>query len=196
MGIIGFSFSGPGVRAHWYPRLELGIQLFAVRSIMPNKTVSALETTPSTATFLSKLLGAVCVGSFIVIWINSIGAPIYLIISILHERYLMAAAITLVTISAYLPWSKGPLSRSVSHFFHVYHACYYKSVSVEFEGNVPSPSDKQTFYAIHPHGAFCIGWSTLFTLPTMAHVVSWKAWAWNVGVYLELYKLYMYICSH
>jgi hypothetical protein len=156
---------------------------------MPPKTVSALETTPSTATFLSKLFGAVCVGSFVVIWINSIGAPIYLVISILHERYVLAAAITLVTMAAYLPWSKGPLSRSVSNFFHVYHSCYYKSVSVEFEGNVPSPSDKQTFYAIHPHGAFCIGWATLFTLPTMAHVVSWM-----LG--LECWCPSRNICSH
>jgi 2-acylglycerol O-acyltransferase 2 len=91
--------------------------------------------------------------------------------SILKGYNLVAAFIVVVIALAYLPWSKGPVLKRVQKFYSECHPYYYKSMAVKFEGtSLPTPDDPQTFYAIHPHGAFCIGWSNLFSSPLLSHV--------------------------
>ena len=41
-------------------------------------------------------------------------------------------------------------------------------MKIVFEGGEVPPSEhRQTFFAVHPHGAFCIGWALLFTCKIM-----------------------------
>lgn len=110
-------------------------------------------------------------GSFIMIWLSSLLSPAILAACFIYKYYLCAMALVVVAILSYLPWSKQG-GRFVQELFHNCHPAYYKQVSLEFEGNtsLPSPNDPQTFYAVHPHGAFCLGWSHLFALPCLNHV--------------------------
>jgi diacylglycerol O-acyltransferase 2, plant len=135
------------------------------------KTVVALQTTAEHATIFTKVAGAFSVGSFIIIWLLSVASPFVLFVSIAYGFNTLATFLILVTIASYLPWTKGPLIRQIQLFYSQYHACYYEETTVLFEGSsLPSPNDPQTLYAVHPHGAFCLGWSHLFALPAMDHV--------------------------
>ena len=132
------------------------------------KTVTVLETDSATTTSFQSFLGAVTVSSFIVIWLSSAASPLILFISFRGEHYKIAAVILLITTIAYLPWKRGPISRCVQSFIDRNHPKYYDGVSIVFEGGEVPPSEhRQTFFAVHPHGAFCIGWALLFTCPTM-----------------------------
>ena len=132
------------------------------------KTVTVLESNPATTTKFQSFLGAVTVSSFIVIWLSSAASPLILFLSLRGEYYKTATFIVLITIIAYLPWKRGPISRCVQSFIDKNHPKYYDGVSIVFEGGEVPPSEhRQTFFAVHPHGAFCIGWALLFTCPTM-----------------------------
>ena len=133
-----------------------------------NKTVTVFESTPATTTKLQSILGALTVSCFIAIWLASAASPLILFIALHQGYHKIAAIIILITIIAYLPWKHGPISRCVQSFVDGYHPKYYDGVSIVFEGGeVPPSKHRQTFFAVHPHGAFCIGWSLLFTCPTM-----------------------------
>lgn len=132
------------------------------------KTVTVFESSPATTTKLQAFLGAVTVSSFIVIWLSSAASPLILYIALRQGCYKLAAFIVLITIIAYLPWKRGPISQFVQSFIDGYHPKYYDGVSIVFEGGEVPPSEhRQTFFAVHPHGAFCIGWALLFTCPIM-----------------------------
>jgi len=136
-----------------------------------HNTVSVLESNPATTTKFEAFLGAITVSSFIVIWLSSAASPLILFISLREGYYKIAAFIILITIIAYLPWKRGPISRCVQRFIDSNHPQYYNGVSIVFEGGEVPPSEhRQTFFAVHPHGAFCIGWALLFTCPTMHRV--------------------------
>lgn len=108
---------------------------------------------------------------FILIWLSSALSPLLLFLSVSNGYASAAGFIVAVTVAAYLPWEHGPISRFVGRFYNVYHPRYYLGMRVVYEGGrVPSLSDPQTFYAVHPHGAFCLGWSQLFLSPEMSHV--------------------------
>eukprot|EP00557_Chaetoceros_sp_GSL56_P010099 CAMPEP_0176480724 /NCGR_PEP_ID=MMETSP0200_2-20121128/2431_1 /TAXON_ID=947934 /ORGANISM="Chaetoceros sp., Strain GSL56" /LENGTH=275 /DNA_ID=CAMNT_0017876865 /DNA_START=511 /DNA_END=1338 /DNA_ORIENTATION=+ len=76
----------------------------------------------------------------------------------------------LVTTFAFLPWEKGILSKMVTAFARC-NSLYYKQCAIIFESSSSLPASspshdgqaKPKFYAVHPHGAFCLGWSILFT---------------------------------
>lgn len=138
---------------------------------MRPKTISAINCTAEEATVLKKFGGFLCVGSFIVIWVSSLLSPLLFVAAIIHGYYISAAILIVITIASYAPWEKGPVSRILTPPYSDIHPYYYKEFRIEFEGDsLPSPTDPQTFYAIHPHGAFCIGWSALFTNAAMEHV--------------------------
>uniref|UniRef100_A0A7S4JZQ1 Acyltransferase n=1 Tax=Odontella aurita TaxID=265563 RepID=A0A7S4JZQ1_9STRA len=150
----------------------------------PKTTVAPLAI-PSEPSALDKLVGAAVVTSFISIWLLSVASPFILVLSIKSGYTAVAALIVAITIASYLPWSHGPVSRSVQHVLNRYHGCYYRSLTIVYESDddsgddnakngaasdLPSPADPQTFFAVHPHGAFCIGWAFLFASPELAHV--------------------------
>ena len=102
------------------------------------------------------------------IWLSSAASPLILFIALRRGFYKLAAFIILITIVAYLPWKPGPISRCVQSFIDGNHPQYYDGVKIVFEGGEVPPSEhRQTFFAVHPHGAFCIGWALLFTCKIM-----------------------------
>ena len=122
---------------------------------MPPKTTQALAPDPTKITFTEKLLGAVAIFSFVSIWISSLLSPILLVRAFLKEQYPWAGTIILITIAAYAPWTKGPLSNAVHDAIYYYFPRYFKSMSLEYEGETiekEKEKHQQTFYAIHPVG--------------------------------------------
>jgi hypothetical protein len=131
-----------------------------------NKTV--FQSNPQTSTHLESFLGGITVSSFIVIWLASASSPLIFALSLLRGYYHVASFVIIVTIISYLPWKRGRISNYVQRFVDTYHPSYYNGVSICFEGGeVPSSQHRQTFFAVHPHGAFCIGWALLFTSSIM-----------------------------
>ena len=137
------------------------------------QNTTVIQTKPNTTTALGSFCGAIAVSSFIVTWLASAASPLILFLSWRRGYYYIIAFIVFVTIIAYLPWNHGILSKSFQTFLNRYHPLYYNGVSIMFEGGVDAPSSKdhkQTFYAVHPHGAFCIGWALLYHNPAMKAV--------------------------
>ena len=122
---------------------------------MAPKTTQALAPDPTKITFGEKLLGAVAIFSFVSIWISSLLSPILLVRAFWKEQYLWAGTIILITIAAYAPWTKGPLSKAVHNAVYYYFPRYFKSMTLEYEGDTiekKKEKHQQTFYAIHPVG--------------------------------------------
>mmetsp|Transcript_6528 Transcript_6528/g.9488 ORF Transcript_6528/g.9488 Transcript_6528/m.9488 type:complete len:336 (+) Transcript_6528:64-1071(+) len=125
-----------------------------------------------------KLIGALLVGTFILIWLSSAASPALLVFSLYHGYHLFTSIVLFVTIVAYTPWKRGGISDTINRVFNTYHPCYYRGVNILTEedtalssaSNKQQQQQQQTFYAIHPHGAFCLGWSMLFCSPLMSHV--------------------------
>ena len=130
-------------------------------------TVVALATDPSNLTFADKILGASVIMLFVVTWISSLLSPLILAHSLYKGYYSLSVLVVIISIASYLPWKKGPIAKSVHNFIYKYFPRYFKSFTLEFEGDddpssATSKHVQQTFYAIHPHGAFSFGWSALF----------------------------------
>lgn len=142
------------------------------KSKQNNETV--LETNPGSTTPLDSFLGAIAVSSFIATWIASLASPVLLVLALTNGYHYLASSIMLATLVAYAPWEHGTLSKSFQAFLTKYHPLYYNGVSIVFEGgnDVPSsdPDHRQTFFAVHPHGAYCIGWALLYHNPVMRGV--------------------------
>ena len=132
------------------------------------KNVTVLQSDPTSNTVLESVFGAITVSAFIVIWLASAVSPFLLVFAIWTGNNIAAATIVAITVFAYLPWEHGPISKRVQRFIDGHHPSYYDGVSIVFEGGeVPPAEHRQTFFAVHPHGAFCIGWAMLFTCPVM-----------------------------
>jgi 1-acyl-sn-glycerol-3-phosphate acyltransferase len=135
--------------------------------------ITVLDTDPAATTALEHFFGALAVSTFITVWIASCASPILLFLSLKNGNHIISTLIILSTVIAYAPWEHGPFSRAFQSFLNRYHALYYNGVSIVFEGgDVPakSASHGQTFFAVHPHGAFCIGWALLYHNPAMRRV--------------------------
>ncbi len=109
----------------------------------------------------------------IVTWFSSLLSPILLYIAIKAQNYIFVIVILFLVALAYIPfWDiKGKIPRSIKSFINTYHPMYYKKCKVIFEDSLPTETcNKPTFYAIHPHGAVCLGWSILFSSDFMDNV--------------------------
>lgn len=146
-----------------------------------SKGTFVLQNANSTA--LETFLGLLSVGSFIVIWITSLMSPVLFFLSIKHQNYIGTTILLSVTAAAYLPWnaSSSKIKHIVHAFTNQYHPLYYKKCTLLFKGPLPvedakpkeqtqNQNSKPLFYAIHPHGAFCLGWSVLFASNVMKNV--------------------------
>jgi len=143
----------------------------------------------SSSTFQS-IIGSIALLTFISIWLASLVSPIYGLYWFLKgEMYNIPLFIlVLLTLIAYLPWENtGPLSHSLKYFAR-YSSFYYKKITIIFQNQQSLPEQQEEtaartedeeqkenekddqqlqrrrplLYAIHPHGAFCLGWSLLF----------------------------------
>jgi hypothetical protein len=138
---------------------------------MAKPTVSALESDPQNTTPTQKLIGGLALGGFVAIWVSSVASPFVFGWAVYHGYFITQFTIASITVAAYAPWEKGPISKRVQQGISFYAPHYYKSIRMVFQGeHLPTPQDPQTFYAIHPHGAFCIGWAMLFSHNVMQHV--------------------------
>jgi hypothetical protein len=149
-----------------------------VQFTMPAKPKTLATVDSQQPPVVGRLLGGVVIAGFIITWVSSLISPFLLIAALTHGYYLTAATISTITAAAYFPWKPGVVSQLMKDFINKYHPQYYNSCRVEFEEEIPSPpepsSGKQprqpTLYAVHPHGAFSLGWALLFAAPTMYHV--------------------------
>ena len=139
---------------------------------MPPKVTKAFEHKPQTTSIVDKILGGFCLVVFVATWISSIASPTIFLVAYSYEYYAIAAFVAVVSLAAYAPWEQGAMSNSIRSAISKYSPCYFKSMVMAFEGDegLPKKGDPQTFYAIHPHGAFCMGWSQLFCHNVMQHV--------------------------
>ncbi len=123
----------------------------------------------SNSGYIRTIVGGFTLFLVIVTWISSLASPLIFLWAILNEKYTLVAIIVLLVTMAYVPWEKGPVSRFFSAMIN-YHPYYYKRCSTIFDGSLPDATDKPKFYAVHPHGAFCLGWSVIFAAPYMSNV--------------------------
>lgn len=135
------------------------------------KDVTIIRSDPASVTTLESIFGGITVTLFICNWLASAISPFIFIFAIANGYQKVAGSIAFVTILAYLPWEHGVLSHRIQRFIDGHHPSYYDGVRIVFEGgDVPPAEHRQTFFAVHPHGAFCIGWAQLFTSPQMHRV--------------------------
>lgn len=128
------------------------------------------------STFFQTVMGACVLFGFLIVWFASVGCPILGVIWILNGQYVLVYALLAATFMAYLPWQKGYISGLFTTFAQ-YNTMYYHSCSVVYQSkeSIPRTSDddkeqeeqRPMLYAVHPHGAFCMGWSVLFCSKTM-----------------------------
>ena len=125
----------------------------------------ALHVSDVDNTLFETIVGGSALFVFLLTWIGSLGTPVLVATSVLHEEYISLAAVVAATLVAYLPWKKGYIANLVSNFAR-FNNKYYKKCTVVFESKESLPTlDKEkrpNLYAFHPHGAFCMGWSVLF----------------------------------
>jgi hypothetical protein len=143
----------------------------------------------SPSRILQTVIGATALLSFILVWFASIGSPILGLYWFWHEHYFSVFILVVLTLIAYLPW--GDESTSNDNIMKSYARIsnlYYKKCIVIFQKQQSLPSITTTtktvletkenkddnkqqqqqqhhqplLYAVHPHGAFCLGWSVLF----------------------------------
>lgn len=113
-------------------------------------------------------MGGIIVLIFVCVWLLSAVSPLLFLYNAVFGHKVLATFIVFFTMLAYIPWpSSCPqlLRASVLSIFRYYPPRYYPSVQVVSpeKGNTSrSQTEHRTFYAIHPHGAFCMGWGLLF----------------------------------
>lgn len=130
---------------------------------MAPKVAKALKPDPTKIKWNERIAGGACLCCFVSIWLASLSSPFIFAVSLWYQYYTATVAIVLITVVAYLPWKPGFLAESVRYIIKTWTPYYFKSIVIAFQGNssepakLPTPNDPPTFYAVHPHGAFCIG---------------------------------------
>lgn len=154
------------------------------------KVVKAFEYNPQTSSLTDKFLGGFCLVLFVVTWISSILSPFIFLWAVLYGYHAIAAFVVIVTLAAYIPWKKGPISQAIRSAISKYSGRYFQSCVLAFEGgSLPDPQqDPPTFYAVHPHGAFSMGWAQLFCHEVMQHVRFCFAPALFVSPFFRLFS--------
>mmetsp|Transcript_30575 Transcript_30575/g.69964 ORF Transcript_30575/g.69964 Transcript_30575/m.69964 type:complete len:197 (-) Transcript_30575:584-1174(-) len=106
------------------------------------------------ATTFQTICGGLVISAFIFVWMASLMSPLLLYISVVNSRYTSAFVIVALTVVAYLPWKRGPLTDPISKFVDGYHQYYYSSSSITFEGDVPDPkkNEKNLLCCSSPRG--------------------------------------------
>uniref|UniRef100_A0A7S4EKR3 Acyltransferase n=1 Tax=Pseudo-nitzschia australis TaxID=44445 RepID=A0A7S4EKR3_9STRA len=112
------------------------------------------------------LAGSCVLFVFLVTWFASVGSPVLGVFWVLNGQYLPLSVLVTLAGMAYLPWNQGYVSHLVSTFARC-NTLYYKKCVIIFQSKESIPKKDQKdqaplLYAVHPHGAFCMGWSVLF----------------------------------
>ena len=108
-------------------------------------------------------------------WVLSLGSPVLISVFVRNGQHGLLAALLGLTVMAYLPWERGYISDLATIFvrFQVY---WYKKCSVIYVSKEsmpqrcvddPKQQKRPSLYAVHPHGAFAMGWSILYSSKIM-----------------------------
>mmetsp|Transcript_21714 Transcript_21714/g.60334 ORF Transcript_21714/g.60334 Transcript_21714/m.60334 type:complete len:352 (-) Transcript_21714:160-1215(-) len=135
---------------------------------------------------LDRLVGGTVVGLFVATWVGSLASPLVLAYAMYRGTWTtVVTALALLTIAAYAPWQRGAVGRWMSSWFQEPYFRLYRSFRLwvcrpdhhdNFDNDTTTTnttntnSPKPTFYAVHTHGAFCMGWGALFCHPAFSHV--------------------------
>ena len=148
-----------------------------------NDTISSL----SPIRILQTMIGAIALLTFILVWLASLGSPILGLYWFWNENYFSVFILVVLTLIAYLPWGGESSDDNIMKSYARTSTLYYKKYIVIFQKQQSLPSTTTTaktvletkenkyenkqkqqqphqplLYAVHPHGAFCLGWSALF----------------------------------
>ena len=120
------------------------------------------------STLLQTMTGGSVLFLFLMTWFASLGSPVLGTLWIVNKQYVPLSGLLVATLLAYLPWKKGYISGLFSSFARQ-NPLYYKKSSVIYQSKESLPGangqrkpQQPLLYAVHPHGAFCLGWSVLF----------------------------------
>jgi hypothetical protein len=143
----------------------------------PKKMTTTISLNDGHVTATQKFYAGCVLGGFIVMWLLSVSSPFLFVICVAMKCYVFASFIALATVVAYAPWEQNSMTRRFHKFISEYTPYHFQSVQVIVQGEMPNNSNDKTatpptptFFAIHPHGAFCMGWSILFCHELMGHV--------------------------
>ena len=152
-----------------------------------NDNISSL----SPSRILQTMIGAIALLTFILVWLASLGSPILGLYWFWNENYFSVFILVVLTLIAYLPWGGESSDDNIMKSYARTSTLYYKKYIVIFQKQQSLPSTATTtttttaktvletkenkdenkqqqqphqplLYAVHPHGAFCLGWSALF----------------------------------
>jgi len=151
-----------------------------------NDNISSL----SPSRILQTMIGAIALLTFILVWLASLGSPILGLYWFWNENYFSVFILVVLTLIAYLPWGGESSDDNIMKSYARTSTLYYKKYIVIFQKQQSLPSTTTTtttaktvletkenkyennqkqqqphqplLYAVHPHGAFCLGWSALF----------------------------------
>jgi hypothetical protein len=147
-----------------------------------NDNISSL----SPSRILQTMIGASALLTFILVWLASLGSPILGLYWFWNEHYFSVFILVVLTLIAYLPWGGESSNDNIMKSYARTSTLYYKKYIVIFQKQQSLPSTTTTktvletkenkdqnkqkqqqqhqplLYAVHPHGAFCLGWSALF----------------------------------
>ena len=149
-------------------RISCATVSFLINIMAKNNSTVLIDA--SGCSLFATVSGGLTILVFIVTWFSSLMSPILLWRSLATKSYKVAGTILILTAAAYIPWQKGPISATWKRILNIYHPQYYKRCKVIFEESTPNEADRPMFYAIHPHGAFSLGWSILLASYMMENV--------------------------
>jgi len=125
----------------------------------------------SNNSLVETILGGFVLVAFVTTWFSSLASPFILYYTIVTKNHVVLSIIIVLTTLAYTPWKRGSvIGLFRTAFVDRYHKLYYKKYSMTFQRPLPDPKEKEIFYAFHPHGMFCLGYSTLYHSDIMANV--------------------------
>jgi len=120
-------------------------------------------------TGMDRLLGLLCVLSYPLIWIGSLGSLVGLPLALIFGNNLTAAMLVVLFVIAYVPHGNSAIVRS---FYLRNCPNYFKECTLRIEEGATLGKDDEdpTVLAVSPHGIFSMGWGIAFVHPAFQHL--------------------------
>ncbi|KAG7354978.1 diacylglycerol acyltransferase [Nitzschia inconspicua] len=131
-------------------------------------------------TLTERTLGGFSIGVFVLIFFLSVAFPFLCLYSLSSKNVTLLAIFAAFTVMAYVPWSDSfsdQVGGVIQRFYRYYAPRHFRRCQIVEEGSskggttmVADKESTQTFYAVHPHGALCMGWNILYNHETFESV--------------------------
>ena len=110
------------------------------------------------------LRGALSIGTFLLVWLGSIACPIVMLFAVARQAWLIVLGLVLL-----LGWCSLPVETNarIRGWYCEGFRLYWREASLCYEEPVGATA---TLLAVHPHGAYCMGYASLFTQDALNHV--------------------------